>query len=352
MKVEQRSWTISQLVERKNKIELTPVWQRGPAWKQPRQVLLIDSILRGMDIPKIYLRKLAHATFEHDAVDGQQRLRAIWMFHSDELFLIHNEPLPQIEGEEIQGKKFSQLSKKLKDRFEEFNVSIGEITASRPEEIRNLFARLQMGVSLNPAELRNAMDGPLRYSIDSTARLHSFFRTCKISPNRYKHLDYTGHAYAIAAYQGERDIKAPDLRNMIAGYGTDRGLEVLALSAKVDDALSILEAVNVILGHSITQKWIFVDLSWLIMQYQDEGKSLDADKIASKFKAFETLRRAYISQPDRLLSDGDHPEVSNALSRNLYDYINAFRVQGGMKANLKVRNRALRAFMMEDNDAI
>lgn len=72
MKAEQRSWTVEELVQRKDKIELTPAWQRGPAWKQPRQVLLLDSILSGMDIPKIYLRKLTHATFEHDAVDGQR----------------------------------------------------------------------------------------------------------------------------------------------------------------------------------------------------------------------------------------------------------------------------------------
>lgn len=344
MKVEQSSWTIKELVQRKDKIELTPAWQRGAAWKQPRQVLLLDSILRDMDIPKVYLRKLTHGLFEYDAVDGQQRLRAIWKFHENKLSLEHTEPLPPIEGDAIQGKSFNQLSKKLRDRFENFSVSIGEITASHPEEIRNLFARLQMGVSLNPAELRNAMDGPLRYSIDSTARLHPFFHTCKISSDRYKHLDYAAHAYAIAAYQGERDIKAPDLRNMIAAYGTDRGLEVLALSAKVDDALTILENVNRILDYSITQKWIFVDLSWLIMQHMDKGKSTDSTKLARKFKAFETLRRAYNPEPEKLLSDGEHPDVSDGLSKHLYDYINAFRVQGGQKANLGIRNRALQTF--------
>lgn len=189
------------------------------------------------------------------------------------------------------------------------------------------------------------MDGPLRYSIDSTARLHPFFHTCKISNDRYKHLDYAGHAYAIAAYQGERDIKAPDLRGMITEYGTDRGLEVLALSAKVDDALTILEEVNGILSQTITQKWIFVDLSWFIMQCQDEGKSLDAERIARKFKAFENLRRIYNSEPEKLLTDGEHPDVSDALGKHLYSYIFAFRIQGGLKANLKFRNIALRAVL-------
>lgn len=344
MKVELDSWDIEKLIGMKDNIELTPVWQRGPAWKRPRQVLLIDSILRGMDIPKVYLRKLNHGMFTHDAVDGQQRLRAIWQFHSGQLELIHPDPLPPIEEEEIHGKRFNQLSPKLKSRFEKFKVSIGEITASKTGEIRNLFARLQMGVSLNPAELRNAMDGPLRYSIDSTARLHPFFTECKISADRFKHLDYAAHAYAMAAYQGLKDIKAPDLRGMISEYGPDRGIEVLKLSTMVDESLDVLREVNKRLGHSITQKWIFVDLAWLIMQYHAEGKTVNVDQLSERFASFESLRREYNSKADNLIRTGGHPNVPAVLSQYLYDYIGAFRVQGGLKGNLIIRNEALRAF--------
>ena len=344
MKVEQDSWTIKQLVEEKDKIELTPVWQRGPAWKLPRQVLLLDSILRGMDIPKVYLRKLSHGIFTHDAVDGQQRLRTIWMFHAGQIALTHPDTLQPIEGEVIQGKSFNQLSQKLRDRFLEFKVSIGEITASKTDEIRNLFARLQMGVSLNPAELRNAMDGPLRYSIDSTARLHKFFLDSRISSDRYKHLDYAAHSYAMAAYRGTKDIKAPDLRDMISEFGPDRGAEVLEMSSKVDEALTVLAEINAQIEYSITQKWIFVDLSWLIMQYQAEGKSVDTDKLARRFRNFESLRRKYNAEPEKLLQPGAHPDVTDALTQHLYDYIGAFRVQGGLRGSLVTRNKALRAF--------
>jgi hypothetical protein len=344
MKVDLDSWDIEKLVGMKNSIELTPVWQRGPTWKRPRQVLLIDSILRGMDIPKVYLRKLTHGIFTHDAVDGQQRLRTIWQFHSGQFELTHPDPLPPIEGEDVHGKKFNQLSPKLKKRFEEFQVSIGEITTSKTDEIRNLFARLQMGVSLNPAELRNAMDGPLRYSIDSTARLHTFFTECKISSDRYKHLDYAAHAYAIAAYRGTKDIKAPDLRDMISEYGSDRGDEVLRLSSIVDESLDVLNEVNKKLGFSITQKWLFVDLSWLIMQYQADGKVIDVNILSDRFSNFEMLRREYNSKADTLLRAGAHPNVPAALSQLLYDYIGSFRAQGGLKGNLIIRNKALRAF--------
>jgi len=54
MKVEQRLWTIEKLIGLKDRINLNPIWQRGPAWKASRRILLIDSILREMDVPKIY----------------------------------------------------------------------------------------------------------------------------------------------------------------------------------------------------------------------------------------------------------------------------------------------------------
>lgn len=345
MKVEQTNWKVKDLIDRKEKIDLSPEWQRGPAWKSPRQVLLIDSILRGMDIPKIYFRKLGHKLHDYDAVDGQQRLRAIWSFHADEIVLRYSEPLRPIGNEEIEGRKFSELSKTLRDRFENFTVSIGEITVSRPDEIRNLFARLQMGVSLNPAELRNAMDGPLRYSIDSTARLHQFFNYCKISSDRFKHLDYAAHIYAMAAYEGKRDIKAPDLRNMISEYGADRGEEVLSLSEKVDNSLTVLNEINGHIGFSLIRKWLFVDLAWLIMQFQAENKVIDAKEIAEKFSRFEDLRLAYTSHSEMLLLDSKDLGISVSLAKNLYSYINAFKAQGGLKTSLQIRNKALRAFL-------
>jgi len=344
VKVEQKSWTIEELVAQKDKIELNPVWQRGPAWKLPRQVLLLDSILRGMDIPKVYLRKLSHGMFTYDAVDGQQRLRAIWTFHAGGIALIHPDSLPPINGEEINGKKFGQLSVTLRNRFNDFVVSIGEITASKTEEIRNLFARLQMGVSLNPAELRNAMDGPLRYSIDSTARLHSFFQNCKISSDRFKHLDYAAHVYAMAAYQGQRDIKAPDLRAMVTEYGADRGEEVLKLSEAVDDALTVLAEVNSQLKFSITQKWIFVDLCWLIMQYKHDGQVPTVSELTRRFQEFELLRRLYNSDPAKLLSAGGHDGLTPTLRKHLYNYIIAFQSQGGTHGNLVTRNNSIKAF--------
>lgn len=81
MKITHRSMKLSALTKKRERIHLNPSWQRGPVWSQPKQALLIDSILRGYNIPMIYLRSLPKSSpHDFEVVDGQQRLRAIWGF--------------------------------------------------------------------------------------------------------------------------------------------------------------------------------------------------------------------------------------------------------------------------------
>ena len=78
-----------------------------------------------------------------------------------------------------------------------------------------------MGLSLNPAELRNAMPSPLRHVIDTIATSHEFFSECSIPDARYKRQDYVAHVFAVAAHQATRDIKAPDLKRLMGEFGPD-----------------------------------------------------------------------------------------------------------------------------------
>lgn len=346
MKIKQHNWPISKLVTHRQSINLNPTWQRGAAWKDPRRILLIDSILRGMDIPKVYLRKLsANSPHKHDAVDGQQRIRAIWEFRAGMFSLNYPDPLPAVGGHAIHGLKFSQLHKSLRDQFDAFQVSVAEITAADNDEITNLFARLQLGVALNPAELRNAMLAPARHIIDSIATSHSFFDATKIPNTRYKRQDYVTHVFAMAAYKGQRNIKAPDLKKMILEFGPDEAPDLLVFSSAVSDALTLLEEVDAQLKRRITQKWLFVDLVWLIIQQQTTGVEVNADDLAESFIEFDDLRKKYTSKPEELLQAvGTAKQVK--LNKALYDYIMAFRAQGATHANLKTRNASLRAYCL------
>lgn len=346
MVVTQGTWTIKELVKNKPKINLNPAWQRGPSWRAPRQVLLVDSILRGMDIPKVYLRCLpASHPHSHDAVDGQQRLRAIWEFRSGLLSLDHPDALPPIGEVVIAGHTFEQLPKALRDKFDHFEVSVAQITDATNDEITNLFARLQMGLSLNPAELRNAMMGPWRHLIDSIATSHEFFQDSPIPEARYKRQDFVSHVFAIAANQATKDIKAPDLKRLVAEFApASKTDQLLDIASAVGDALSVMARIDECLTHRLTQKWLFVDLCWLVMQQQAANEDVQVSELAENFDAFEKLRRKYTGHPESLISISDVQPKQIRLNRLLYAYIVAFRAQGATHANLKIRNAALRAF--------
>lgn len=340
MKIDQEVKTVKELFDGRERINLNPQWQRGPAWKLPRQVLLVDSILRGMDIPKVYLRTRAgDAVFDHDAVDGQQRLRALWEFRAGQWGLDHTEPLDAIDGMIIDGKKFEELDKLLRDRFDKFEVSIAEITEGTNDEIASLFSRLQMGVALNPAELRNALLNPLNRVMASIAEGHQFFANSRISSSRSKHLDYITHGFAVLKWGTAHDIKAPDLKSMVTSV-LDAD-EILELGFRAGAVLNVLNGVNAHLGYRITQKWSFVDLFVLISQRQQAGAEVDSVKLGQAYEEFEAKRKLHNAQPDVLLS---RTGVHQKLDRHLYDYIIAFKSQGGTKESLQTRNEALRAF--------
>lgn len=70
-------WPISQLADMD--LNLTPSYQRGDVWRTGDRQALIESILRGIPLPSVILRRTGPAT-PHEVVDGKQRLTAILRF--------------------------------------------------------------------------------------------------------------------------------------------------------------------------------------------------------------------------------------------------------------------------------
>ena len=335
---------IREILSNKDKIDLNPQWQRGPVWSPARRSLLIDSILRDMDIPKIYLLHCPPgAAFTYEAVDGQQRLRAIFDFADDKFELRHTTALPAIDGIDIAGHSISSLNKRLVRRFDTFQISVAEIASADHDQVRQLFLRLQMGVALNPAELRNAIGGPIRNMIDAMALAHPFFIESKIGPDRYKHQDYLAHVFTYAETDGLADVKAPNIRHLYDKFESGQTDAILDLFNNIGRALDVLSEVNRLTRHRITQKWIFVDLFWLIYSFQRRGETVGANTLAVKYEAFDDRRKIYIKTPEILL-DKNRTDIRPS-DEALYSYIQAFRASGGDRENLQIRRRALRAIV-------
>lgn len=144
---------LDKLYRRRDRYDLQPDFQREKVWSEIRQQKLMDTVLKKWDIPKIYLRVVEEENFE--CIDGQQRMTAIFKFYDNQL------KLPKESGEYV-GLYYNGLPDKVKDIFDDYELDIELIHDASDDELRELFARLQLGMPLNSAEKLNAMSGNMR----------------------------------------------------------------------------------------------------------------------------------------------------------------------------------------------
>ncbi|MGE3842704.1 MAG: DUF262 domain-containing protein [Vicinamibacterales bacterium] len=128
-------------------------FQRRSIWKPAAKVYLIDSILRGFPIPKMYFRATVDPktqTSVREVVDGQQRLRAIFDFADDKLRLTSR-------AGDLSGFKYSDLPEDLQSKFLSYTFVAEQLIDASDSDVLEVFARINtFNVALNPAELRHA----------------------------------------------------------------------------------------------------------------------------------------------------------------------------------------------------
>ena len=133
-------WSINSVRNREERIDPKPQYQRTEVWTRKKKQLLIDSILRGYDLPKFYLRS-SDGQYEHEVVDGQQRLCAIWEFLNDG-YALGEESRDISDFGDLVGKKWSQLSSSARDQIGEFELSIALVEEAEDPEIRQTFFKI------------------------------------------------------------------------------------------------------------------------------------------------------------------------------------------------------------------
>jgi hypothetical protein len=76
------TWAINEFSYRaaRNRLDLSPSYQRGDVWPTSDAQMLIESILRGIPLPSVILLKREDAEAPYEVVDGKQRLTAILRF--------------------------------------------------------------------------------------------------------------------------------------------------------------------------------------------------------------------------------------------------------------------------------
>jgi hypothetical protein len=175
MQMKPQNMTISELIDLRSRdmLKVNPEYQRGAVWNEGQQKRLIDSVMRGYPIPLIYLHKItdsvkAYSSTRLEVIDGQQRLDALWSFYKGDIALFHPvkdasrarfpafvRDLPCPWG----GKRYEQLEQPDRERFNDYPIAVYEISVDHPNEVRDLFIRLQAGRALGAQEQRDAWPG-------------------------------------------------------------------------------------------------------------------------------------------------------------------------------------------------
>jgi uncharacterized protein with ParB-like and HNH nuclease domain len=133
---------------------LAPKFQRRSVWSDKARSYLIDTILRHLPMPKLYMRQEiddAGRTIR-EIVDGQQRIRTVLSY------LKNGFPVMQVHGgDEFGTKYYSDLSSEVKKQFIEYEFAVDLLIGATEPETLDIFARLNTyGVRLNKQELINA----------------------------------------------------------------------------------------------------------------------------------------------------------------------------------------------------
>lgn len=209
------------------KLELRPDFQRKEVWTEAAKVMLIDTVLQDIPMPKIILEAtIVDQRTYRKVIDGQQRIRAILSFLQDEFALE-----TPYEGPYYQ-KKYSELDSEVQNKILQYKIDINEILNAPEEVIREMYSRVnKYNIPLNKQELRKA-DFPGKFlDISEKIAIDDFFEKSNIFTvaNRRRMGDVEYSSELLSAFlEGIQDkkIKLDEFYQKYADLGEDKVNEI------------------------------------------------------------------------------------------------------------------------------
>jgi len=178
-------------------LEIQPDFQRREVWSKSAQIMLVDTILKNIPMPKLYIQSINKGAKTHrKVIDGQQRIKAILAFVRGEFSL--ESPY---EGT-LAGAAFSDFPKEARSAFLEYQLDVNEIRDASDAIIREIYSRVnRYNIALNKQELRRA-DYPGDYlKLSEELALLDFFDDAKVftiaNRRRMGDVEYVSELLAI-----------------------------------------------------------------------------------------------------------------------------------------------------------
>lgn len=168
------------------RIDLDADYQREKIWSQKQQQKLLDSMLRDIDIPKIYIVEVkGYEEFDFECIDGKQRMTTLLRFFKPEPH--EKTPLTVRHYEtKFTYKQFKKEYPRELKTIEDFKLSFVIYKPLDDEFVRRIFRRLQLGIRLNSGELLKTRTGTIRdFIYKEIGNSGPFFKNTNLSEKRY-----------------------------------------------------------------------------------------------------------------------------------------------------------------------
>jgi len=159
-----------------------PIWQREDCWDIDYRQQLINSILDGIDLPKIYIGDIIN--IGKVIIDGGHRTRTLKSFMNNEFFIVINDEkvfyTDDPSNNSIRNNRI--LTDEEREYFNKYEISITTYTNINESMARNIFNKLQNAEPMTIQDVINSWESPLvdylrnqKHLITNGQNLHDHF---------------------------------------------------------------------------------------------------------------------------------------------------------------------------------
>lgn len=263
------------------KLEIRPDFQRKAVWSKAAQIMLIDSIIKNIPMPKIYLEaKMENGVKNRIVIDGQQRLTAIFDYIDGKFVL------PRGYGDNWENLKFNELGEDEQNIILSYEIDINCLNNPTQEEVNSLYSRVnKYTVQLNKQELRRAdYPGDFIKLAEKLADLEFFVDSKMFTAamtRRMLDIEFVEELLCIVieGIQNKKDT----LDSFCEKYQVMPEKEIIEqkfTNILEDIALIFTDGDEMFLGKSrFRQRSDFYSLFALICQMHKDGRMLDLNKV-------------------------------------------------------------------------
>ncbi|KAF2499427.1 hypothetical protein BU16DRAFT_578999 [Lophium mytilinum] len=146
-------------------LDLEPDYQRGVVWSEERMVKLIDSLMENYYVPPVIFNcerlpaNDAGERWKRVCVDGKQRISSIHAFIKGKI-PCHDKDKNKWYFTAPDHPRRRVLPQRVKEQFQNKEIVCFEYPSLSRQQEEDLFARVQLGMALTPAEKMRATNGP------------------------------------------------------------------------------------------------------------------------------------------------------------------------------------------------